>query len=61
MKRLGCIILFILIACLLVSCSDEETTIELCNCSPDQYCVNEVCYDTDDTIVPAPDETDHSK
>ena len=37
-------------------CSDDEGSVPICDCEPDQYCVDDKCYDTDETIAPAPVE-----
>ncbi len=61
MKRFVGILLFVSITVFCVSCGDDETTVALCNCAPDQYCVYDTCYDTDDTVIPAPEEIGSSK
>ena len=45
-----------ILGCVLAACGDDEEKITLCGCSPDQYCVDDTCYDTDGNVVPAPDE-----
>lgn len=38
------------------ACNDDSDSISLCDCEPDQYCVDDECFDTDSGIAPAPDE-----
>ena len=48
---------FVWIAVMLVGCGSDEASFNMCECEPDQYCVDDKCYDTDGTIVPAPGMT----
>ena len=45
----------LLAAATLAACSDE-TTISMCECEPDEYCVDDECRPTKSNIAPAPDE-----
>lgn len=49
-------LLFLILTCALSACSDDETSVALCECEPDEYCVDDTCYKTDASIAPAPDD-----
>ncbi|MBO4349865.1 MAG: hypothetical protein J6A01_02840 [Proteobacteria bacterium] len=36
------------------ACSDEETSISMCDCEPDEYCVDDECVKTNSEVAPAP-------
>lgn len=58
MKKIFLLNLF-LIACAvatLTACSDDESSVSVCECEPDEYCIDDECYATDSTIAPAPEE-----
>lgn len=47
------ILISLYILFVLSSCSDEST-IGLCGCEPDEYCVDDECHATDGSVRPAP-------
>lgn len=55
MKRLFA---FVLLMAVVAACSDDSNYIPVCNCEPDEYCVDDKCYPTDSTIAPAPVESE---
>ncbi|MBR4984599.1 MAG: hypothetical protein IKY83_02520 [Proteobacteria bacterium] len=50
--------LFCLLCATVSACSDDTTTVTLCDCREDEYCRDDKCYKTDAEIAPAPDETE---
>ena|GEM_PF-6057408 len=54
MKKLSAFLL--LLAFLGDACSDEETSISMCDCEPDEYCVDDECIKTNPDVAPAPPE-----
>lgn len=44
---------FLLLFSILTACSDD-TSIPLCGCEPDEYCIDDECYATDGSVRPAP-------
>ena len=51
MKKLFALLL---LAVLIVACSDDETSISMCECEPDEYCVDDECFKNDSDVAPAP-------
>jgi hypothetical protein len=50
-------VLALILALFAVACSDDSTEVEMCECEPDEYCVDFECFKTSDgNIAPAPDE-----
>lgn len=45
--------LFVFLILFAAACSDDSS-ITLCGCEPDEYCVQDECHATDGTVRPAP-------
>lgn len=49
----------ILLTVLFAACSEEGTSIPICDCEPDEYCVDDKCIQTNPDVAPAPIEANH--
>ncbi|MBS7380111.1 MAG: hypothetical protein KIG72_02445 [Bradymonadales bacterium] len=45
--------LFLYVLLVFAACSDDSS-IALCGCEPDEYCVDDECHATDGSVRPAP-------
>ena len=55
MKKVFAILLLLSIC---IACSDDEVKISMCECEPDEYCVDDECVKTNSDVAPAPLEAE---
>ncbi|MBQ9395327.1 MAG: hypothetical protein IJU23_07390 [Proteobacteria bacterium] len=53
MKRIFALLAFFTLFC---ACSDSDESVSLCDCEPDEYCVDDECIPTNSSVAPAPSE-----
>ncbi len=53
-KEMLKVLMLLVLGATLWGCGDDEPSYYMCNCKPDQFCVEDKCYDTDGSVVPAP-------
>lgn len=48
------VLCFVLMALCLSSSCGGDTSISMCNCQPDEYCIDDECFSTNEGILPTP-------